>query len=176
MIIARALYGLKSSGAAWRSTLAQSMEQLGYSPTQADPDVWIRRATKNDGMPYYKMMLIYVDDVLHLAEDPSEDMVKLSKLYRLKDGTGEPDRYLGGNIERVQSSDGSVAWSLSCNDYLSNAIRQIQADLAQKDLSLKQFGTGLCPYPASYRPEMDTTPTLHEEGTNRFRARTGSNN
>jgi len=39
MIIARALYGLKSSGAAWRSTLAQTMEALGYRPTQADPDV-----------------------------------------------------------------------------------------------------------------------------------------
>ena len=168
MIIARALYGLKSSGAAWRSTLAQSMEQLGYSPTQADPDVWIRRATKNDGMPYYKMMLIYVDDVLHLAEDPSEDMAKLSKLYRLKDGTGEPDRYLGGNIERVQTNDGSVAWSLSCHDYLSNAIRQIQEGLTQKDLKLKQFGTGLRPYPASYRPEMDVTPTLDEEGTTKF--------
>ena len=35
MIIARALYGLKSSGAAWRSTLAQTMEALGYKPTQA---------------------------------------------------------------------------------------------------------------------------------------------
>ena len=49
MIIARALYGLKSSGATWRSTLAQTMEALGYRPTQADPDVWIRRATKKDG-------------------------------------------------------------------------------------------------------------------------------
>jgi len=39
MIIARALYGLKSSGATWRSTLAQTMEQIGYKPTQADPDV-----------------------------------------------------------------------------------------------------------------------------------------
>ena len=64
MEIARALYGLKSSGAAGRSTLAQSMEQLGYSPTKADPDVWIKRAVKHDGSPYYKMMLIYVDDVL----------------------------------------------------------------------------------------------------------------
>jgi len=32
MIIARTLYGLKSSGAAWRSTLAQTMEFLGYRP------------------------------------------------------------------------------------------------------------------------------------------------
>ena len=141
MIIARALYGLKFSGAAWRSTLAQSMEQLGYSPTQAEPDVWIKRATKGDGTPYYKIMLIYVDDVLHLAEDPKKDMPEPSKLYRLKDGTDEPDRYLGGNIERVQTQDGSVAWSLSCYDYFSNVIKQVKADLAQKNLTLKEFGT-----------------------------------
>jgi len=114
------------------------------------------------------MMLVHVDDVLHLAEDPSEDMTRLSKIYRLKDGTGEPDRYLAGNIERVQTSDGSVVWSLSCHDYLNNAIQQIKSELSQKDLALKQFGTGLRPYPASYRPEMDVTPTLDEEGTNKF--------
>ena len=34
MIIARALYGLKSSEAAWRSTLAQTMEIMEYRPTQ----------------------------------------------------------------------------------------------------------------------------------------------
>ena len=168
MIISRALYSLKSSGAAWRPTLAQTMEFLGYKPTQADPDVWIKRATRGDGTPYYKMILIYVDDVLHLAENPKEDMAELSKLCRLKDGTGEPDRYLGGNIERVQTQDGSVAWSLSCHDYLSNAIIQVQADLALKDLKLKEFGTGLRPYPASYRPEMDITPTLNEEDMNKF--------
>ena len=33
---------------------------------------------------------------------------------------------------------------------------------------MKEFGTGLRPYPASYRPEMNVTPTLDEEGTNRF--------
>jgi len=157
MIIARELYGLKSSGAAWRSTLAQTMEMLGYRPTQADPDVWIKRASKEDGSPYYKMMLIYVDDVLHDAEDPEEDMKKLGQVYRLKDGVGTPERYLGGNIERVQTSNGSVAWSLSCYDYLINAIQQVKDELSQRDLTLKQFGTGLRPYPACYRPEVDIT-------------------
>jgi len=82
MIIARALYGLKSSGAAWRSTLAATMEKLGYRPTQADPDVWIKRALKHDRSPYYKLMLIYVDDVLHIVEDPEEDREKLGQEYR----------------------------------------------------------------------------------------------
>jgi len=52
MIIARALYGLKSSGAAWRSTLAETMRAVKYHPTQADPDVYIKRAVKQDGEPY----------------------------------------------------------------------------------------------------------------------------
>jgi len=152
MIIARALYGLKSSEAAWRSTLAQSMEMMRYRPTQADPDVWVKRASKEDGSPYYKMMLIYVDDVLHIAEDPEEDMAKLGQVYRLTDGVGTTDRYLGGNIERMQTSDGTVAWSLSCYDYLINAIQQVKNELNQKDLTLKRFDTGLRPYPACYRP------------------------
>ena len=54
---------------------------MAIDRTQADPDVWIKRAIKNNGTPYYKMMLIYVDDILTLAEDPKEDMTKLSKLY-----------------------------------------------------------------------------------------------
>jgi len=89
-------------------------------------------------------------------------------VYRLKDGVGTPDRYLGGNIERVQTSNGSVAWSLSCYDYLINAIQQVKDELSQRDLTLKQFGTGLRPYPACYRPEVDITQVLDAERTNRF--------
>jgi len=91
------------------STLAETMEALRYRPTQADPDVWIKQAYKRSVEPYYKQMLIYVDDVLHIAENPEEDMAKLGRAYRLKDSVGPPDRYLGGNIERVQIDDGSVA-------------------------------------------------------------------
>ena len=39
MIIARVLSGLKSSGAAWRAKLAETMRSLDYVSSQADPDV-----------------------------------------------------------------------------------------------------------------------------------------
>ena len=39
VIITRALYGLKSSGAAWRAHLAQTMMDMGFKPCVADPDV-----------------------------------------------------------------------------------------------------------------------------------------
>ena len=82
-------------------------------------------------------MLIYVDDVLHIAEHPEEDMAKLGREYRLKDNVGPPGRYMGGNIEKVQTDDGSVAWSLSSYDYLINAVQQVKDELIKKDLTLK---------------------------------------
>jgi hypothetical protein len=38
-IIVRALYGLKSAGAAFRTHLASIMPQLGYTSCKADPDL-----------------------------------------------------------------------------------------------------------------------------------------
>ena len=41
-IIARALYGLKSSGAAFRAHLCECMAALGYKPCIAYPDLWFK--------------------------------------------------------------------------------------------------------------------------------------
>ena len=46
MLVVRALYGLKSSGAAFRSFLAETLYDLGYHPSSADPDVWMRPAIR----------------------------------------------------------------------------------------------------------------------------------
>ena len=39
IIVVRALYGLRFSGAAFRSLLAEVLHDLGYVPSKADPDV-----------------------------------------------------------------------------------------------------------------------------------------
>ena len=50
---------------------------------------------------------MYVDDVLHLHHNSDTFMNRLAKVYRLKDGSvGEPERYLGANIEKVQLDGG----------------------------------------------------------------------
>ena len=43
-IIVHALYGLKSSGAAWRSHFANDLRDMRFLSTLADPDVWYRPA------------------------------------------------------------------------------------------------------------------------------------
>ena len=74
MIIVRALYGLKSSGAAFRALLAETLHDIGYKPSYADPDVWLRPGIKPDGFEYWEMVLCYVDDVLSISHDPTRTM------------------------------------------------------------------------------------------------------
>jgi len=47
-IIVRALYGLKSAGAAFRAHLASFMRQMGYTSCKADPDLWMKAMTRPD--------------------------------------------------------------------------------------------------------------------------------
>ena len=42
VIIVRALYGLKSSGAAFRAHVYDCMEAMGYKPCLANPDLWMQ--------------------------------------------------------------------------------------------------------------------------------------
>ena len=168
MLIVKALYGLKSSGAAWRSKLAKTLRGLGYESSASDPDVWLKQAIKPNGFKYWQYMLVYVDDILHISHDPSIDMKKINEIYRLKEGVGPPDRYLGANVEKVQLQDGSIAWSMNCVDYLKGAIENVNNMLQEADSALKNCGDGKRPYPSSYRPEIDVTPELNDDLGNRF--------
>ena len=47
-IVRKVLYGLGSAIVAFRSLLADTLMDLGYRPTKADPDMWLRPAVKPD--------------------------------------------------------------------------------------------------------------------------------
>jgi hypothetical protein len=57
LLVKKALYGLKSSGAAFRALLSETLVGMGYAPTRDDPDVYLQKAIKPDGFPYYEMVL-----------------------------------------------------------------------------------------------------------------------
>ena len=52
-IINMALYGLKSSGAAFCSLLADTLHELNYVISKADPDVYMQLAVKPNDFEYY---------------------------------------------------------------------------------------------------------------------------
>ena len=47
---------------------------IGYKPSEADTDVWMKQYFKPNRDPYYKHILCYVDDLLHIGFNPKEDM------------------------------------------------------------------------------------------------------
>ena len=52
MIISISLYGLKIPGASWRAKLAETLRDIGYFPSESDPDVWLKKVMKPDGSYY----------------------------------------------------------------------------------------------------------------------------
>ena len=123
MIMSRALYGIKRYGAAWRAKLAETLMSLGYKSSKTDADVWMKQDFKPNGDPYYKYMVCYVDDLLHIGFKPKEYMDVLNIIYRGKEGFGPPDQYLAANFEKVQLKDGRVVFSTNCVDYHTHSHR-----------------------------------------------------
>jgi hypothetical protein len=164
LIVTRALYGLKSSGAAWRADLAATLRDLAFASTKADPDVWIR----NSGT-HYDMVLVYVDDILIFAKDPKVTMNELGKMYELKpESVHEPDIYLGADMEKVQLPSGKVEWAMGSKTYVRNAVKVVEALIAEDDPEAKLKTTARNPFPSGYKPELDVTPELNDELGSRF--------
>ena len=93
LVIHKALYGLKSSGLRWSQKIHDIMLDMGFSPSKADPCVWLRKAkcaTK------YEYVAIYVDDLLIACDCASDFIHTLKSKHNLKiKGEGPLKYHLG---------------------------------------------------------------------------------
>ena len=92
LIIDRGLYGLRSSSARFHEHLSAKLRALGYRPSKADTDFWIKECPD-----HYEYIATYVDDVLVYSKRPLDVIKALQEDYILK-GIGIPRYYLGGDI------------------------------------------------------------------------------
>ena len=163
MIIVRALYGLKSSGAAFRSFLAETLDGLGYKPSYADPDVWMRPAIKENGFQYWEYMLCYVDDLLVISHHPETTMDGIKANFTIKDNKiSEPEFYLGGTITKMVNSDAEECFAMDSDKYCNSAVKNVEEVLNRKGLRLPNKCK--TPFRSGYKPEMDDTAELKADG------------
>ena len=163
MIVVRALYGLKSAGAAFRALLAETLHDIGYVPTRADPDVWLRPGVKPDGSEYYEMVLVYVDDVLAFSIDPMKTMVGIQGKFKLKDDKiEEPETYLGAELSKMETANGTKCWTISSDKYCKAAVQNVETKLESQGKKLP--GKCKSPLKSGYRPELDVSQELKAEG------------
>lgn len=174
MLIVRALYGLKSSGAAFRSFLADTIYELGFIPSKADPDVWMRPAIKEDGFKYWEYLLIYVDDCLCVSHAPEKVLKRIQgEGFTLKDGKMEPpDTYLGATLTTMTNDEGTECWAMSSDKYCAAMIQNVEDVLQKKGLRLPS--KCVTPLRSGYKPELDCTGELKADGLQWYQEMIGS--
>ena len=93
MIIVKALYGLRTSGARYHEKFADTMRDMGFKPCMNKQDLWMRE-TEN----LWEYVCVYVDDLLVIMIEPKKYFQILQEKYgyQLK-GVEEIKYHLGGN-------------------------------------------------------------------------------
>ncbi len=87
---------------------------------------------------YYKLLLVYVDDVLAINHDTDDIMQKIGMRFEIKnDEYGLPKMYLGANVEKFQIPGGSTSWSLLRTSYVTSAIETVRTLLDEDRRNLK---------------------------------------
>jgi hypothetical protein len=96
-LIVRALYGLKSAGAAFCAHLASFVHKMVYISCKADADLWLKATTRPDNNSvYYSYILCYVDEILVVHHNAMSILNQLNEYLPLKPKlVGDPNIYLG---------------------------------------------------------------------------------
>ena len=163
-IIRRALYGGKSAGADYWRHVRAAMDHMGFKPCRADPDVWMRPGIKANGDEYWQFVLLYVDDMVAIMEDPESflrDEFDQNYFVLKENSIGRPTQYLGNKVVNVDMEDGTNAWGFSSSQYVQEACDNVYKRLESK--GEKPLLKHKSPWPNNYRPEADVTPELNSE-------------
>ena len=167
LICVKALYGLKSSSARFHEHLSIALRKLGYRPTKADPDVWIKKVDD-----HYEYICRYVDDVIVFSKDPMAVMKELQKTYTMK-GVGKPQYYLGGDVVELgdEWEKEGISAAFSAETYIINTLPKLA-----KLCGLEVFKKAAIPFSEDYHPELDESPLIPPEKISIYQSLIGSAN
>jgi hypothetical protein len=159
-IIVRALYGLKSSGAAYRNHLASYIRLFDFRSCLADPDVWYPIAKKDNEEEFYEYLLVYTDDLLAVATNPKAILDNVNLFFHLKlESVGHPNIYLGLKVSKAKLANGIECWCNSSCQYVREAIKNTETYICEHNGRMLWSKTR-SPMETNYRPELDVSPAL----------------
>lgn len=167
VFVRKALYGLAGSCAQFHQHLSHHLFTMGFVPSKADSDVWMR-----DRGDHYEYIAKYIDDLLIVSKNPMDVIAELEKPngpYGLK-GTGTPEYYLGGDVNIRYDGDKMVELSTSAKTYIKRVCDKIENLMEWR---LRHFVNPMDP---NYHPELDETEFLTGNDVSKYRMMVGSLN
>ena len=156
IVIKKALYGLATSARQWNLTLGDAIRKMGFTPSRADPDLWIKESEDKD---HYEYIATYVDDIIIVSKNPKKYMDNIKEIFPIRNEAIMPSYYLGNNLKM----NGNGTMKVSSEKYIQEVLRKYQKDHGQ----LREEKV-----PATHNdhPEEDDTPYLNHEGTTHFQS------
>ena len=166
IFVRKELYGLKSTGAAFWAHLAETLHDISFCSTRADPDVWRRPAKKANGKECHEYIICYVDDLLGISVDATKVLQGIQAVFKFKDDKiVRPEVFLGAQLDSM-TIDGFDGWTMSSQKYVKAAIDNVEEVLGRTNQRLPaKCGT---PLKSGYRPELDTSQELKQDGLQRY--------
>ena len=161
MIVDKALYGLRTSGARFHAKFADTLRFLGFQPTKADPDVWLR-----DAGDCYEYVVVYVDDIFSALKDPETFYKQLQSEpwnYKLKN-VEEPKYHLGGDFGRDE--DGTFFYG--AQSYVKRLVQNYKNVFGELPPETH------APLDKDDKPELDTSPLLGPDGIEQYQSFLGA--
>ena len=159
LIIVKALYGLKSSGLRWHERLSDVLRAMGYIPSKAEPDIWMR-----DCGDHWEYIAVYVDDLFIVSKNPAAIIETLMQEYNFKlKGSGPISYHLGCDFMRDE--DGNLCYQP--RKYIEKLLANYERLFGCKP---KQCSS---PLVEGDHPELDTSELLDLDGIKQYQSLIG---
>jgi Reverse transcriptase (RNA-dependent DNA polymerase) len=156
LIIVKALYGL-SSGARRHDRLFDTLSAMGFTPSKADSDIWMR-----DCGDHYEYIACYVDNLLIASKNVQSIVDALEakpNSFKLK-GTGPVSFHLSNFYQ-----DENNTLCMGPKKYIECMVMQYEGMLGTKPKA-----TYTSPLVSNDHPDLDTTKLLDDEGIHQYQS------
>ena len=160
LIIVKALYGLRSSGLRWHERFADSLRDMGFKPSKAEDDIWMRQ-----NGDVYDYIATYVDDLCIVSKEPQVYVKLLENKYKYKlKGTGPITFHLGCDYFR----DEHGVLCFAPRKYIDKMMEGYMKMFGNKP---KEYDS---PLDKGDHPELDESEELDQEDIKKYQSLIGS--
>src|SRR5687768_7881260 len=157
LLIYKALYGLRSSGARWHERLSDVLRKEGFTPCRAEPDIRMRKNGEQ-----YEYVAVYVDDLAFALKNPQAfiDILKNDYQFKIKEA-GPLEFDLGADFFRDE--DGTLC--MAPQKYIERLVASYEKMFGEKP-SAKMYS----PLEKGDHPELDDTELLDATGIQQYQS------
>jgi Reverse transcriptase (RNA-dependent DNA polymerase) len=162
MVVVKALYGLRSSGARWHDKFGDILKDIGFQQCRMEPDIWMRIG---EDQLHYEYIAVYVDDVAIASKNPGKIVDILANNHGIKlKSTGPLSYHLGCDFTR--DPDGTLA--MGPRKYIEKLIDNYEHMFNEKP---KEASSAL---EKNDHPELDVSEFLNSDNIKLYQSMIGA--